>query len=61
VVPSIESAPTSPVLENLEAFADAACGRAPYPIAQREMIATISAEEAIIKSAASGQIERVEG
>ena len=58
---SVESPPSSPVLAGLEAFAEAACGRAPYPIAQQEMIATISALEAIIKSAASGQIEQVEG
>jgi hypothetical protein len=58
---SVESPPTSPVLAGLEAFAAAACGRTPYPIAQDEMIATISALEAIIKSAASGQLERVEG
>ena len=58
---SVESPPTSPVLAGLEAFAEAACGRAPYAIAQQEMIATISALEAIIKSAASGQVEQVEG
>ena len=58
---SVESPPTSPVLAGLEAFADAACGRAPYPLAQQEMIATISVLEATIKSAASGRIERVEG
>jgi predicted dehydrogenase len=57
---SVESAPMSPVLAGLEAFAAAARGRAPYPIAQEEMIASISALEAIIKSAANGQIERVE-
>jgi hypothetical protein len=61
MLPPIESAPMSPVLAQREAFADATCGRAPYPIAQREMIATTSAVEALIKSAASGQIERVEG
>jgi len=58
---AIESPSASQVLAGLEAFAAAARGRAPYPIAQHEMIATISALEAIIKSAASGQIEQVEG
>jgi predicted dehydrogenase len=58
---SVESPSASPVLANLEAFAAAAHGRAPYPIAQEEMIATISALEAIIISAASGQIVQVEG
>jgi hypothetical protein len=48
------------VLANLEAFADAVRGRAPYPIPQQEMIATASAAEAIIRSADSGQIEQVE-
>ncbi len=50
-----------PVLVNLEAFADAASGRAPYPVRREEMIANVSALEAIFKSAASGRIETVEG
>ena len=56
----VESPPTSPVVAGLEAFADAARGRTPYPIPQHEMIATIAALEATVKSAASGLIERVE-
>jgi predicted dehydrogenase len=55
-----EYPPASAVLANLEAFADAAAGRAPYPVPQAEMIANISALEAIFKSAASGRVERVE-
>jgi predicted dehydrogenase len=55
-----EYPPASAVLANLEAFADAAAGRAPYPVPQAEMIANVSALEAIFKSAASGQVERVE-
>jgi predicted dehydrogenase len=47
------------VRANLEAFADAAEGRAPYPVPQAEMIATIAALEAIFRSAASGQVETV--
>jgi predicted dehydrogenase len=47
------------VRANLEAFADAAAGRAPYPVPQSEMIATIAALEAIFRSAASGQVEQV--
>ena len=58
---SVESAPVSLVMAGLEAFAAAARGRTPYPAARQEMIATISALEATIKSAASGQIEQVEG
>ena len=50
-----------PVLANLEAFADAAEGRAPYPVPQEQMIANVSALEAIFKSAVSGEIVKVEG
>jgi predicted dehydrogenase len=48
------------VRANLEAFADAAEGRAPYPVPQAEMIANIAALEAIFRSAASGKVEPVE-
>ncbi|HZB89948.1 MAG TPA: Gfo/Idh/MocA family oxidoreductase [Stellaceae bacterium] len=47
------------VRANLEAFADAAEGRAPYPVPQAEMIANIAALEAIFRSAVSGQVEPV--
>jgi predicted dehydrogenase len=47
------------VLANLEAFADAAAGRAPYPVPQAQMIANISALEAVFKSARSGGVEAV--
>ncbi len=55
-----EFPPAPNVLANLEAFADAAKGRAPYPVPQSQMIANISALEAIFKSAASGAIVNVE-
>jgi len=51
--------PAKAVLANLEAFADAATGGRPYPVSQSEMIANVSALEAIFKSAASGKIEEV--
>jgi predicted dehydrogenase len=51
----------SGVVANLEAFASAAQGGAPYPVPQEQMIANISALEAIFKSAASGRLETVEG
>jgi hypothetical protein len=51
-----EFAPARAVLANLEAFA----GEAPYPVPQDQMIANVSALEAIFKSAASGRIEEVE-
>ena len=49
------------VLANLEAFADAAQGGAPYPVPQDQMIANVSALEAIFRSARSGLVENVEG
>jgi len=48
------------VLANLEAFADAALGRASYPITHQDMRATICALEAIIRSCSSDAIEAVE-
>jgi predicted dehydrogenase len=52
--------PANAVLANLEAFADAAAGRAPYPVPQEQMIANVSALEAIFRSAKSGNVEAVE-
>jgi len=46
--------PNDSVRANLEAFADAVEGRAPYPIPQAEMIALVAACEAIVKSIAGG-------
>ena len=56
-----EYPPAKAVLANLEAFADAAAGVAPYPVPQAEMIANVSALEAIFRSAASGAAEAVLG
>jgi len=55
-----EFPPAKAVLANLEAFADAAAGRAPYPVPQDQMIANVSALEAVFRSAASGKVEAVE-
>lgn len=52
--------PAKAVLANLEAFADAAARRAPYPVPQDQMIANVSALEAVFRSAASGSVEAVE-
>jgi hypothetical protein len=52
--------PAQAVLANLEAFADAAAKRAPYPVSQDQMIANVSALEAVFRSAASGKVEAVE-
>lgn len=58
---SVDIAPAPAVLHNLEAFADAAERRAPYPVPREQMIANVSALEAIFRSAKSGGIEKVEG
>jgi predicted dehydrogenase len=55
-----EYPPAKAVLANLEAFADAAGGGRPYPVPQEQMIANVSALEAIFRSAASGKIEEVQ-
>jgi len=49
--------PANAVLANLEAFADAAEGRAPYPVSQHDMIANIAALEAVFRSATTGRVE----
>jgi predicted dehydrogenase len=59
-VKSVEYPAMSPVLANLEAFADAVTGHAAYPISAAEMLADIAALEAIGKSAASEKIVDVE-
>ena len=56
---TVDYAPFNAVLANLEAFADAAEGRAPYPVAQQEMIANIAALEGVFRSARTGAVERV--
>jgi predicted dehydrogenase len=45
--------PVDSVRANLEAFADAAAGRAPYPIPTSDMLATVAAFEAITEAAKS--------
>jgi predicted dehydrogenase len=48
------------VLANLEAFADAAMKRAPYPVPQDQMIANVATLEAVFRSVKSGTVEAVE-
>jgi predicted dehydrogenase len=55
-----EYPPAKAVLANLEAFADAAARRAPYPVPQDQMIANVSALEAVFRSVKSGAVETVE-
>ena len=57
---SFEYPPAKAVLANLEAFADAAAARAPYPVPQDQMIANVSALEAVLRSVKSGAVETVE-
>ncbi len=53
--------PAAAVRANLEAFADAIAGRAAYPVPPAEMIATVAALEAVVKSAKNGgRVEAVE-
>jgi predicted dehydrogenase len=47
--------PVDSVRANLEAFADAAAGHAPYPISPREIVDVVAAFEAIVKSVAAGR------
>jgi len=54
-----EFPPSSAVLANLEAFAEAALGGAPYPVPQQQMIANICALEAVVRSTRSGRVEPV--
>lgn len=58
---SVDIPPAPAVLHNLEAFAAAALGEASYPVPREQMIANVSALEAIFRSAKSGQIETVAG
>jgi predicted dehydrogenase len=46
--------PVDSVRANLEAFADAVAGRAPYPIPTSDMLATVAAFEAITEAAKAG-------
>ncbi len=51
--------PHPAVRDNLEAFACAALGEAAYPVSVEEMIANVQCFEAITRSAATRQIERI--
>jgi predicted dehydrogenase len=52
---TVEYPPSSSVIANVEAFADAVEGRAPYRMPQDQMLANIAALEALIASARSGE------
>lgn len=57
---SVTYEPYPAVLANLEAFANAAQGRKPYPVPQEQMLANICALEAVVKSTRSASIQQVE-
>jgi predicted dehydrogenase len=59
-VRSVREFPPAPaVRHNIEAFAAAVRGEAPYPMTQDEMIETVACLEAIIASARHGRVEKV--
>jgi len=51
--------PHPAVRDNLEAFARAALGQAPYPVTPNEMLMNVRSFEAIQRSVISGGIERI--
>ena len=57
---SVAYEPYPAVLANLEAFANAAQGRQPYPVPQAQMLANICALEAVVKSTRNASIEQVQ-
>ena len=57
---SVEYPPAKAVLANLEAFADSCNGVGQYPVPQEQMIANVSALEAVFTSAKTGRAEAVE-
>jgi predicted dehydrogenase len=59
---TLQDFPPSPAVRaNLEAFADAALGRAAYPMPDKDKLRTVAALEAVFLSAANERVERVAG
>ena len=56
-----EFPPAAAVRANLEAFAAAAAGGPAYPVPPQQMLDTVAAFEAVVRSSRSGGIEPVEG
>ena len=54
----VSLAPVDSVRANLEAFADAVAGRAPYPIPTGDMLATVAVFEAIAEASKSDRLGR---
>lgn len=51
--------PHTVVRANLEAFANAVRGASSYPVTHKELLSTVAALEGIMKSAVTGQIEKI--
>lgn len=59
---TVRTFPPAPAVRlNVEAFVDAAAGRAAYPMTADEMIATVATLEAIVASSTSSQVVAVAG
>ena len=50
----------TPVLSNLECFADAIAGKADYPNTPEQIVRNVSLLEAIVKSATTDELVRIE-
>lgn len=57
---TVEYDVATPVLSNLECFADAVAGEAEYPNTPDQIVRNVSLLEAIVKSAASDEIVKIE-
>ena len=58
---TITLAPSDVLADELAAFADAVEGRAPYPVAEQEVLATLAAFEAALSSMHSGLPVTIDG
>ena len=58
---TITLAPNDVLADELAAFADAVEGRARYPVAEQEVLATLAAFEAALSSMHSGQPVTIDG
>lgn len=57
---TVEYEVATPVLSNLECFADAVAGKAEYPNTPEQIVRNVSLLEAIVKSAATDEIVKIE-
>lgn len=57
---TVEYEVATPVLSNLECFADAIAGKADYPNTPEQIVRNVSLLEAIVKSATSDELVRIE-